>query len=305
MGAERAGRHVEAELGMGHGERRELLFHVPRELLSSSGAGGRDGLRVVGQSRVQLGDPSSEFDDAFVAAFQRAQALGRIGRPGQHLIDGGAVLAGQVRQLGASLPHRLEAQRVRDEVCEVAGEFGGQVVDQHGYLGGAGGQRSRDLVSVGQLSQRFARLTEQGDGAGRVEIVLGSADPALAEQRQPAQLVQVHELALLSGQCVVLAGLWADGVNLAKAEPQHVGLAGPGHGFVLECREFGGGCPPLGVVAPISVQLRRTGVGVEDFALALGAREPHLLGLAMDGGDLADDLSQGGHGHAGTADDCP
>ena len=109
---------------------------------------------------------------------------------------------------------------------------------------------------------------------------------------------------LLRGQPHVLARHGVDGLDLAEAEPQLVGLTGALTGRTDHLGQVALGLDQLGPQARVVLGRLgdvRTGEPVEGRALCSGLQEPVLVGLTVHGDQRLGDLGQYGHGHRGSA----
>ena len=176
-----------------------------------------------GQPGPELGPLGPERLDALVGAVQLEQPATGLGGPGQHLVDGPAVLAGERGEGGATLRHRREPGRVGLEPGGVRRDVRGGVGEQVGHLGEPVGELpGLRIVVPDALEQRPGG----GRGAQRVGTPLLAGQGLAGLLGRGAQGVGVAEPGLLRRELDVLPGLRGGGLDLADAEPEQVGLPG-------------------------------------------------------------------------------
>ncbi len=138
-------------------------------------------------------------------------------RPGEHLVDRLAVLAGEHRQGRPAVLDILEALRVELHVLEVAGEFGRQIGHEGGDLVDPGVEGTEPLVMGGPVRQRGpGRPDEVTDVGSRLSGILIPAEVGQRPAGRQSQAVSVREALVLGTEHGVLTGLRVDRLDLLE-----------------------------------------------------------------------------------------
>ncbi len=249
----------------------------------------------------ELGDLRAQRADGVAGALQRREPGRRLLPPGQHVVDGRAVLAAERGQHRLPLLHTGQPHRVDLDALRVGRQVEGKVGGEVRQLGGAVGER-RELGIV--LAYRL-----EGSARGRGERCdIGCLDRLLAVRGQGgmrllgggAQRLGVGQPVLLAAQRLVLAGLRSCRRDLVQPMAQRVDLPGP---LLLMGDQVGQlaarpAQPAIGgAVVGQQRSHRLTGEAVERLALRGGLAQPVLLGLAVHGHQLLAERGEHRRGH--------
>ena len=146
-------------------------------------------------------------------------------RPDQHLVDARRVLADQLGQRGPAvldLGEPFRALRVKGGL--VAGEFGGDVVEQETDLGQACRGGAQLPVVFGNVLQGAFGGVHEGGRVGFFTEVLGDERLVGGAGRDP-QFLDVGQFHGLGLEGLVLPRLRVHGVDLGQGDLQRLGLA--------------------------------------------------------------------------------
>ncbi len=150
--------------------------------------------------------------------------------PHQDLVDARGVLADQLGQGGPAVLDLGEPFRALGvEGGLVAGEFGGDVVEQETHLGQPGGRGAELLVVFGDVLQGAFGGVHQGGGVVAVAEVLGDERLVRGGGRDP-EFLDVGELHGLRLERLVLPRLRVDGVDFGQGNLAAIRLRGAAPG---------------------------------------------------------------------------
>ncbi len=278
-------RHRDGEVGVGHRQPGQLGGHRLRQSLGGLGPG-LGQLQADGRDLLaQLVDAARQPGQRLLGDVELSQPLPRLGRPPQHPVDVGGVLAGEAAQLGLTGQLGLQRAGVGGQLAQEVAELAGGVADDGQDIGQLAGQGGQHRV-VGGLQQ----CDGPADGVdGRLRPAFGN----LVHRRRQrgagtggglAQRVEFGQPADVGHQRLVLARRGVDTVDLGQRELQPVGLLRQLAGAVGPVDQIAPGHLPL--VAHLLVALefglhRRE--AVERGALLVGAHQPQLVVLAVQG----------------------
>ena len=267
------------------------------------GAGLRQLPGRLAEPVAQLAASAAELVDALVGGVELEQPGGGLGGPGDDLVDGLAVLAGERGERRAALGDHGEPLRVGVDAAGVGRDVGGEVGEQVGELG----QPVAQLAGLGVvLPDAVEEPAGRGDRSQGVGGALLAREGLAGLLGGGAQGVGVAEPRLLRGQLDVLAGLGGDVLDLAEAEAEQVGLAGPLAGVPDHLGELALDVDELPVEVGVGGEQRGDGRPREPVeCVALGARpqQPVLVGLAVHGDQRLGDLREPRDGHRRAADE--